>query len=173
MRLAHLVEAGTLGVSGGILGLETVLDLDVEIAAVLLVGPVVQGALDLLALLDGKDVLQVEHGLLPVSVLCVRASGEADGLVAGAEVNVEPGHQGVDEVVAPRDKIEGAAEGQVFHCALVKVEGKNLSRIRHDSLHLDGVHQGLGEGGLLEGGVVEAVDVVPDCAVFLLAWTLG
>ena len=49
-------------------------------------------------LLDCQDVPKVEDGLLPVSVLCVGPGGELDGLVAGAELDVEPGDEGVDEV---------------------------------------------------------------------------
>ena len=79
---------------------QLVVDGDVEITVVLLAGLVLQDTGDGLALLDCQDVLQVEDSLLPVCVLCVRASGELDGLVAAGELDVEPCDQGVDKVVA-------------------------------------------------------------------------
>lgn len=161
-RLAHLVAARTLGGALGVVGDEAVLELDVEVAGVLAVRPVVERALDLLALLDGEDLVEVEDGLLPVGVLGVGAGGEADGLVAGRELDVEPGDHGVDEVVAAGGEVEGAREGQVGGCALVEVEGEDARGVGDDGLDLDRVNQGFREGGFLEGGVVEAVDVVPD-----------
>ena len=38
--------------------------------------------------------------MLPVRVFCVRAGGEADGFVAGGEIDVEPSDEGVYEVIA-------------------------------------------------------------------------
>lgn len=163
-HLAHLVEAGSLGRALGVGRLEAVLDLDVEVALVLLVGPVVDRALDLFAGLDREHVLEVEDGLLPVRVLGMWPGGEADGLVAGGEVDVEPGDEGVDVVVSPRDEVEGAAEGQVGGCAGVEVEREDGGGVGDDGLDLDRVDEGLREGRLLEWGVVEPVDVVPDCA---------
>lgn len=82
-----------------------------------------QRTLDLLALLDGKDILQVKDRLLPVGVLGVGARGEANGLVAGGELDVEPGDERVDEIVAPRGQLEGAAEGEIGGLDFVEVEG--------------------------------------------------
>lgn len=90
------------------------------------------------------------------------AGREADGLVAGGEVNVEPGHEGVDEVVALDGELEGRGKGEVGHGAGVEVKGEDGRGVGDDSLELDGVDEGLGEGGFLERGVVEAVDIVPD-----------
>lgn len=163
LPLAHLVLGLSLGLSRGVRGLEAVLHLDVEVAAVLVVGADVELALDLLALGDGEDVLEVEDGLLPVRVLGVGAGREADGLVAGREVNVEPGDQGVDEVVAAAGQLEGHVEGQVGDGARVQVEREDGDGLRHGRLDFDSIDQGLGQSGLLEGGVVESVDVVPDC----------
>lgn len=100
-------------------------------------------AFDLLALLDGKDVVEVEDRLLPVCVLSMRTGRETDRLVAGSELDVEPCDYGVDEVVAASDKIEGAAEGEIGGCALVKVEGENARGVCYDGLDLDGVDEGL------------------------------
>lgn len=118
--------------------------------------------MDLLALLHGKHVLEVEDGLLPVGVLCVRAGREGDSLVAGGELDVEPGNERVDEIVAAGGEIVGDAVGEIGDGAGVEVESENGGGIGDDGLHLDGVDQGLGQGGLLEGSVVETIDVVPD-----------
>lgn len=124
-------------------------------------------ALDLLAALDREDILEVEDGLLPVGVLGMWPSGEADGLMAGGEVNVEPCDEGMDVVVSPRHKVKGAAESQVGGCACVEVESQDGGWVGDDGLDLDRVDEGLREGGLLEWGVVEPVDVVPDCAAIV------
>jgi hypothetical protein len=161
--LAHAVGGLALDLAVDIGGLKAVLDGDVEVAAVLLVGLDGQGAGDFLALLDGEDVLEVEDGLLPVRVLGVGTGREADGLVGGGELNVEPRDNGVDEVVPPGGQGEVGDEVEVRDLALVEVQGQDGGGLGDDSLDLDGVDEGLGESDLLEGSVVEAVDVVPDC----------
>lgn len=118
--------------------------------------------MDLLALLDGEHVLKIKHRLLPVGILGVWAGREGDGLVARRKLNVEPSHKCVNEVVAASGQIEWYAVGQIGNSAFVKVEGKDTSGVGDDSLHLDGVDEGLGEGSCLEGGVVETINVVPD-----------
>lgn len=97
-RLAHLVHAGTLGLPVHVVGLELVVNGDVEVTVVLLAGLVLEDTRDGLTLLDGQDVLEVKDRLLPVSVFCVGAGGELDGLVAAGKLDVEPGNQRVDEV---------------------------------------------------------------------------
>ena len=108
-----------MGSTVGVLGFEVVVDLDVQVAAVLFVGAVVERALDLLALLDGQDVLEVEDSLLPVGVLGMGTGREADRLVAGGELDIKPGHEGVDEIVPSALQVERTAEGQVGGFALV------------------------------------------------------
>lgn len=98
--LAHLVLAVALGDTTRVLRVHLVVDLDVEVSSVVLVGLAAEFTLDRLAGLDGKDVGQVEDGLFPVGVLGVWASAESYGLVASGELNVEPGDHGVDVVGA-------------------------------------------------------------------------
>jgi hypothetical protein len=161
-RLAHPIGSGTLGLPCGVLGIKFVLNGDVEVTRVLLVGLAGERAVDLLTLLHGKNVLEIQDGLLPVGVLGVRSGGETDGLVTGGELDVEPGHQGMDEVVSPSSKLELGAESKIGGCALVKIKRKDEGGIRHNSLHLDNVDKGLRQGRLLEWGVVEAIDIIPD-----------
>lgn len=142
--------------------MELVLDINVQISAVLGVGLDLQIACNLLAVLDRQHVLEVKDCLFPVGVFGVGTSREANGLVTCGEVNVEPGHKGVDEVVALDGELEGRGKGEVGHGAGVEVKGEDGRGIGDDSLELDGVDEGLGEGGFLERGVVEAVDIVPD-----------
>lgn len=118
--------------------------------------------MDGLALLDGQDVLEVEDGLLPVGVLCVRAGGEGDRLVAGREFDVEPRDERVHKVVATGVEVEGHAVGQVRRRALVQVEREHAGRVRDHGLHLDRVDERLRQGGLFQRAVVEPVDVIPD-----------
>lgn len=160
--LAHLVQAPALSLPRGVLVLELVIDGDIKITLVFLVGAVVERALNLLALLDGEDVLEVEDGLLPVGVLGVGTGREADGLVAGGEVNVEPGDKGVDEVIASGDELEVGLESQVGSGASVKVEGQDVDGVSDDGLNVNSVDKGLGKSSLLKRAVIESVNVIPD-----------
>lgn len=121
-----------------------------------------QLALDLLALLDGQRVLEVKHGLLPVRVLGVGPRGEAHGLVAGRELNVEPGDERVHKVVALAPQRKVGAKCQILGLARVKVECQDGGWVGDDGLELDGVDERLREGRLLERRVVKAIDVIPD-----------
>jgi hypothetical protein len=163
VHLAHLVLALATNGAALVVGLSLVLETNVEVAGVVLVGSAREHALDLLAGLDGEDVLEVEDGLLPVCVLGVGTGGELDGLVAGGELDVEPRDHGVDVVGAAHGKGEGELEGEVRDGAGVEVDGDDRGGVGDDGLELDGVDEGLGEGGVLQRAVVEAPDVVPDC----------
>lgn len=130
---------------------------------VLLAGLVLQHSADGLALLDCQDVLEVEHGLFPVRVLCVGASGESDGLVAGSELDIEPGNDGVDEVATTHLELVRQMECEIGDCAGVEIEGDDWRWISDDGLDVNGVDERLRHGGGLERSVVEAPDVIPDC----------
>lgn len=145
-----------------IFSVEFVRDGDVEVAVVLLARSGVEDTGDGLALFDGQDVLEVEDGLFPVGVLCVWAGGELDGLVAGGELNVEPGNDGVDEVAAADFEAVRTVEGEICDGAGVEVEGDDGGGVGDDSLDVDGVDEGLGHGGGFERRVIEAPDVIPD-----------
>ena len=111
---------------------------------------------------SSKNIAQVEDSLLPVGVLGVGAGGEVDGLVASAELNVEPGDESVDEVGALGAESVGNLEGKVGGGDGVEVEGDDRARVGDESLHLNGVHEGLVESNLLHRAIVKSVDVVPD-----------
>ena len=163
VHLAHLVLAATAGGAALVVGRGLVRESDVKVTAVVVVGRANELTLDLLAGLDSEDVLEVEDGLLPVGVLGVRAGGEADGLVASGELDVEPRDHGVDVVRAAHREGEGKLESEVLNGASVEVKGDDGRGVGDNGLELDSVDEGLGEGGVLERAVVEAPDVVPDC----------
>lgn len=73
-----------------VLSLELVGNLDIQVSPVLGIGLDIKLDGNFLICVDGKDILEVENGLLPVGVLGVRTGGEADGLVACSELDVEP-----------------------------------------------------------------------------------
>jgi len=160
--LAHLVCARALCLPVHVVCVQLVVDGDVEVAVVLLARLVLEETGDGLAFLDGQDVLKVEDGLLPVRVLCVRAGGKLDGLVAAGEFDVEPGDQGMDEVVATNLELVRQLEGEVRDSARVEIECDDGGGVGDNGLDVDGVDERLGQSGVLEGGVVEAPDVVPD-----------
>ena len=58
-----------------------------------------------------------------MGVFRVRAGGETDRLVAGGEVDIEPGDKGVYEVIAAAVECEWGSKGEVGGCAGVEVEG--------------------------------------------------
>lgn len=165
VRLAHDVGALALGLTTLLVGLERILNLDVQISSVAVVGLAEKSSVELLAGLDGEVVVEVEDGLLPVGVLCVGAGAELDGLVAGGEFDVEPGDQSVDVVGAADGEGVRKVEGEIGDLASVEVEGDERSGVGDDSLKVDSIDEGLGESGALEGSVVEAPDVVPDCGL--------
>lgn len=146
-----------------LVGLERILNLDVQVASIPLVGPAEQRAVQLFARLDRQVVVEVKDGLLPMRVLCVGAGGKLDGLVAGAKLNVEPGNDGVDVVGAADGQRVGQVEGEVGDGDGVEVEGDERGGVGDDGLEFDRVDKGFGEGGALERRVVEAPDVIPDC----------
>ena len=162
MHLAHLVLALATNRAALVVGLSLVLEGNVKIAVVVLVRSASEHALDLLASLNSKNILEVEDGLLPVGVLGVRAGGEADGLVAGGELDVEPRDHGVDVVGAADREGEGKLQSEVLNSAGVEVEGEDGGGVSDDGFDIDCVDEGLGHGGVFEGSVVEAPDVIPD-----------
>lgn len=68
LDLSHGVRAVTFGSTASVVCLGLVVDLDIQVSAVLCVGLAAQDAGDGLAFLNGEDIGQVEDGLLPVSV---------------------------------------------------------------------------------------------------------
>lgn len=160
--LTHLVLGKPLSLSHRIISLDFVGDLDVQITLVLVVWLVVQYALDLLALLHGQNFAEVEDGLLPVGVFCVWAGGEADGFVAGGEVDIEPSDEGVHKIVTANIKGVWYAEGEVGRCASIEVKGDNCGGVGNYGFDFDCVDERFSEGGDFERGVVESVNVIPD-----------
>lgn len=104
----------------------------------------------------------VEHGLLPVRVLCVRSSRELYGLVAARKVDVEPAEESVDVVVTGSVELEWDLEVEVLFGDRSEVNVPDGARSGSDRLEVDAVYQRLTECDLLDARVVEAVDVVPD-----------
>jgi hypothetical protein len=145
-----------------VVGIQLVLDLDVEISWVLGVRSAVKNTTNLLALLDSKDFTEVEDGLLPVSVLGVWASGETDWLVASGEVNVEPRNKSMDKVISSAVEDEWGCESEVGNGAGVEVEGEDCGWVGNNSLDLNCVDKRLSKSSLLERRIIEAVDVIPD-----------
>lgn len=66
-------------------------------------------------------------------------------------------------VGAAHGEVVGEGECEVGYGACVKVKREHGAGVCDDGLELNGVDKRLGEGSQLERGVVEAVNVVPDC----------
>ena len=110
-----------------------------------------QDTTDLLALLYRQNLPQVEDSLLPVGVLGVRAGRESDWLVTCGEIDIEPGDQSVDEVVASAVESKGCCEVEILGGTGVEVESDYGKGVGYNSFDLDGINERFGEGALLEG----------------------
>jgi hypothetical protein len=73
-----------------ILRLKFIVNRDIQIATITVVGSATQLSRDALARFHGQHIREVENRLLPVGVFRVRTRAEAHGLVAAGEFNVEP-----------------------------------------------------------------------------------
>ena len=111
---------------------------------------------------------ETHDGLLPVGVAGVRAGRELDRLEAAREVNVEPGEESVDVVVAGGSDGKVGGKGEVLLLDGPDVNVLDLAGLGDDRLEVDCVDEGLAEGNLLDARVVEAVDVVPKVDLLLL-----
>lgn len=98
-------------------------------------------------------------------VFRVGPSRELNRLVALCELDIEPGNDGVNEVISAGVECEGCDEGKVLGLDGVQVEGDNSGGVSDYGLHVDDVNEGLGHGGGFEGSVVEAPNIVPDCLI--------
>lgn len=157
----------SLSLTASIISLELVVNDHVKISSVALIGLAVDSGVHLLASLDGDGILEVEDSLLPVGVLCVRASAELDGLVASSKLNIEPGDKGMDVIGTADVEGEGGVEGKVGDSTGVEIEGEDGGRVGDDGLHLDGVDKRLGKSSVFEGRVIKAPDIVPDFGVLV------
>lgn len=66
--------------------------LEIEVALVAVVGLHAKVAGKFFVLFAGDVVLQVEHGLFPVSIRCLGGSGETDSLMTLRKLNLEERH---------------------------------------------------------------------------------
>lgn len=82
--------------------------------------------------------------------------------MAGREVDIEPGDEGVDVVIASCSEAEWDFERQVRSSDGVEVESDDGTRVADQGLELNSIDEGLGESNILHGRIVEAVDIVPD-----------
>jgi hypothetical protein len=83
--------------------------------------------------------------------------------VASSEVDIEPCDQRVNEVVTASMEGEWRRECEIRGRASIKIQSKDGGRIRDNSLNFDRINKRLSQSGLFERGVVESVDIVPDC----------
>ena len=91
VKLSHSVDVGLFEFAQ--FPAEVDVDLEVEVTLVAVVGLHAELPEEFLALLASDVVLQVEDGLLPVSVRRFGGRREPDSLVAFGELDVEERHQ--------------------------------------------------------------------------------
>lgn len=140
--------------------IEVVEELYVDIARVLGVGLARERACDDLPLAHVQDVVEVDHRLAPVRVLCVGPRREAD--LAVRELHVKVRDEGVHVVVPVRPEREGdLVEGHVREGRRGDVVPLDGAVVGDDRVRGDGVDEGLRDGEALDAAHVEAVDVLP------------
>ena len=82
--------------------------------------------------------------------------------MAGRELNIEPRNQRVYEVVSLTAERKGLCKSQVGGSDSVEIEDDDGSWIGDDGLHIDSIYERLGQGGVLERGIIKPVDIIPD-----------
>lgn len=164
--LAHVEIVRSLGVRE--LPLELVRNGDIQIPIVLLVWLAADLPLDDLLVLHGQNIINIKNRLLPMGVLGIRSSGEIDRLVTGGEGDVKIHNEGMDVIVRVDLDLEIRGEGQFGLGHSVEVEGLESTRLRNHCSGINNVNQGLSNGDFLDGGHVEAVDIVPEAQLLVL-----
>jgi len=144
----HLVLSLTAGIPHRILSCKLVCNLYIQISLSDIVGLVAENSADFFALLNGEDFAKVEYSLFPMSVLGMRTGREADGFVAGSEVDIKPCDHGVDEVIALDMEKVFIRECEVFCLTGVEIEFEDLPRISDNGLEFDGIDERLSKGGV-------------------------
>mmetsp|Transcript_5695 Transcript_5695/g.14416 ORF Transcript_5695/g.14416 Transcript_5695/m.14416 type:complete len:411 (-) Transcript_5695:111-1343(-) len=166
-RLPHAVLLGAV-LEGAVLAAKGVLDLDVQVARVVVVGPCGDCPAEPLALADSDGLLQVEHRLLPVGRAAAWRGGKAALLVARAKIDVKVDNKRMDVVVAGALELEGRREGAVVLHHLGDVKALELARLGDHLLLLHTVHQRLAHRNLPDARHVKAVHVAPEVDLLLL-----
>ena len=98
---------------------------------------------------------------------------EPYGFVACSKIDVEPCDERVDEVISAAVECKWYGKDQVCGRTRVEIESEDSGGVSHNSFDLNSVNKGLCECRFLEGSVVEAVDIVPNCAVLVTIFVLG
>jgi len=106
--------------------------------------------------------MEIEHGLLPMGVLSVRACRELDRLMAFGELDIEPSDEGMNKVVPADIEGERSFESEVRGVNRIEVERDDGGRISHDSFHVNRIHQRLTHCSCFEWSVVETPNIIPD-----------
>lgn len=94
--------------------LESIIYLNIQVAGIALIGSTTESSANLFTGLDGDRLGRIEHSLFPVSVLCMRSSGESHRFMASSESDIEPCNECVNVIIASGRQLEVASKSQVF-----------------------------------------------------------
>ena len=129
-----------MSISGLIRSVQLVVDFDVEVALILCVGFVCEIACHTLTFLDCKDFAKIENGLLPMRVFGMRTGREPNRFVTRGKVDIEPGDEGMNEIVSLATEAEGSGKGEFGGCDSVEVDGENRTWIRDEGFQFDCIY---------------------------------
>ena len=151
-----------MSISGLICSVQLVIDLDVKITFVLCIWLVCQISCHTLTFLHCKYFAKIENSLLPVRIFGMWAGRESNRFVTGGKINVEPGDEGVNEIISLATETVGSGKGEFSSCDRVEIDCEYRTWISDKGFHLDCVDQWLGQSVVFHRREVEAIDVVPD-----------
>ena len=150
--ISHLVFELAFSHPARIVRLEFVRNSDVQISLFLLIWFTRKISSHLLVLFHCEDFSEVEHSLLPMSVLAMRPSREMNWFMTCGEFNVEPGYECMDEILRlSHFEQKGGLEGEIGRGDSIEVNGEDSRRVSHASLDFHCVDERLGQGCVLQG----------------------
>lgn len=97
-----------------------------------------------------------------MSVFGVWAGGETDGFVTCSELNVEPGDEGMDKIIALSAEAERSSKSEIGRGNSVEIEGQDWAWICYKCFHFDRINKRFCKRILLHRRKGETIDVVPD-----------
>lgn len=144
----HFVTGSSTGTPRHIISLKLVRNHYIQIAFLNLVWLAAENTTNLFTFLYSENFAEIEDGLFPVGVLCVRAGRESNGFVAGGEIDIKPCNYSMDKVVSLNVKEELTRVCKVFGCAGVEVEFEDFVGIGNNGFDIDDVHKRFGKCSL-------------------------
>ena len=162
MLHSHLVFGSSRTFTYGIVCLQPIRNLDIQIPWFLGISLAHKHAADRLTFFYCQDITQVEDTLFPVRIPRMRTSGEFDGYMAGGKIDVEPCDDSMYEIASLNIEGEWDGECEILKSDGVEVENKDAGWVCNACFEFDSVNEWFRQSSISKRREVEAVDVVPN-----------